>query len=138
VPRPAPRQATSTPVRSGSAAPGNGAAATGKDDIATLLATIATLANEGKSAEARAACERFLQSHEPVAQVFYWLGLLSEVEGSIAQAQGFYRKALYLQPQHPEALAQLAAVLAAQGDSAGARRLNERAARSVNKQGSHR
>jgi chemotaxis protein methyltransferase WspC len=102
------------------------------------LATIATLANEGKSAEARAACERFLQSHEPVAQVFYWLGLLSEVEGSIAQAQGFYRKALYLQPQHPEALAQLAAVLAAQGDSAGARRLNERAARSVNKQGSHR
>jgi chemotaxis protein methyltransferase WspC len=138
APRPAPRQPTSTPVRSGSAAPGNGAAATGKDDIATLLATIATLANEGKSAEARAACERFLQSHEPVAQVFYWLGLLSEVEGSIAQAQGFYRKALYLQPQHPEALAQLAAVLAAQGDSAGARRLNERAARSVNKQGSHR
>ncbi len=141
VPRPPPRPVTAslaTPQRSSPVASGGSAAATGKDDIATLLATIASLANEGKSAEARAACERFLKSHEPVAQVFYWLGLLSEVEGGIAQAQGFYRKALYLQPQHPEALAQLAALLAAQGDSAGARRLNERAARSVNKQGSPR
>lgn len=113
-----------------------GAAAT--DSMATLLATIASFANQGKSSEARAACERYLQQHEPVAQVFYWLGLLSEVEGHIAQAQGFYRKALYLQPQHPETLAQLAALLAAQGDSVGARRLTERAARNVNKQGSSR
>ncbi|WP_426112131.1 CheR family methyltransferase [Pseudomonas sp. DSP3-2-2] len=105
------------------------------DDVATLLATIASLANEGRSAEARAACERFLQHHEPVAQIFYWLGLLSEVEGKAALAQGFYRKALYLQPQHAETLAQLAALLEAQGDSSGARRLQERAARGVNKQG---
>lgn len=112
--------------------------APGKDDMAALLATIASFANQGKSSEARAACERYLQQYEPVAQVFYWLGLLSEVEGNIAQAQGFYRKALYLQPQHPETLAQLAALLTAQGDSVGARRLTERAARNVNKQGSNR
>lgn len=99
------------------------------------LAAIASLANEGKSSEARAACQRYLARHEPVAQVFYWLGLLSEVEGKVQQAQEHYRKALYLQPQHPEALAQLAAVLAAQGDSSGARRLLERAARGANKQG---
>lgn len=127
---------SSASSRSAPVIPGKGPAVIARDDIATLLATIASLANEGKSQEARLACERFLKSHEPVAQVFYWLGLLSEVEGGIAQAQGFYRKALYLQPQHPEALAQLAALLAAQGDSAGARRLNERAARSANKQGS--
>jgi chemotaxis protein methyltransferase WspC len=108
------------------------------EDIATLLGTIASLANEGKTAQARAACDRFLHTHAPVAQVFYWLGLLSEVEGDITQAQGFYRKALYLQPQHPETLAQLGALLAAQGDSAGARRLQERAARGGNKQGSNR
>ncbi|WP_341522928.1 protein-glutamate O-methyltransferase CheR [Pseudomonas sp. G.S.17] len=112
------------------------AASGATDDVATLLATIASLANEGKSPEARAACERFLQHHEPVAQIFYWLGLLSEVEGNAALAQGFYRKALYLQPQHAETLAQLAALLEAQGDSSGARRLQERAARGVNKQGS--
>ncbi|QUE93271.1 CheR family methyltransferase [Pseudomonas sp. SCA2728.1_7] len=99
-------------------------------DAATLLANIAALANEGKSAEARAACEQYLRSHEPVAQVFYWLGLLSDVAGLTLEAQGFYRKALYLEPQHPEALMHLAALLQAQGDTAGARRLQERAARS--------
>ncbi|WP_331694857.1 CheR family methyltransferase [Pseudomonas sp. ZY71] len=99
-------------------------------DAATLLANIAALANEGKSAGARAACEEYLRSHEPVAQVFYWLGLLSDVAGLTLEAQGFYRKALYLEPQHPEALMHLAALLQAQGDTAGARRLQERAARS--------
>jgi chemotaxis protein methyltransferase WspC len=99
-------------------------------DAATLLANIAALANEGKSAEARAACESYLRSHEPVAQVFYWLGLLSDVAGSALEAQGFYRKALYLEPQHPDALMHLAALLQSQGDTTGARRLQDRAARS--------
>ena len=99
-------------------------------DTAALLANIAGLANEGRSAEAKAACDSYLRSHEPVAQVFYWLGLLSDVAGNVLEAQGFYRKALYLEPQHPEALMHLAALLQAQGDSAGARRLQERAARS--------
>ena len=94
-----------------------------------LLEQTATLANEGISREAQAACEQFLQRHDPQAEVFYWLGLLSDVQGQTAQAQGFYRKALYLQPQHSEALAHLAALLASQGDEAGARRLHERAAR---------
>ena len=137
---PAPRSSASfqTNPQANSTLPRTPSAAAGKDDMAGLLATIASFANQGKSTEARAACDRYLQQHEPVAQVFYWLGLLSEVEGNIAQAQGFYRKALYLQPHHAETLAQLAALLAAQGDSAGARRLTERAARNVNKQGSNR
>lgn len=103
---------------------------TANPDAATLLAQIAALANEGKSADARAACEQYLRSHEPVAQVFYWLGLLSDVAGLGLEAQGYYRKALYLEPQHPEALMHLAALLQAQGDTVGARRLQERAARS--------
>ncbi|MFS2199869.1 CheR family methyltransferase [Pseudomonas sp. Pseusp3] len=100
-------------------------------DTAVLLANIAALANEGKSAEARAACESYLRSHEPVAQVFYWLGLLSDVAGNVLEAQGFYRKALYLEPQYPDALMHLAALLQAQGDAAGARRLQARAVRSA-------
>lgn len=98
-------------------------------DTAQLLAHIATLANEGNSTEARQACEAFLRDHGPDAQAYYWLGLLSDVAGKALEAQGFYRKALYLQPQHPDALAHLAMLLAAQGDNAGARRLQERAAR---------
>ncbi|MBV6287200.1 CheR family methyltransferase [Pseudomonas aegrilactucae] len=102
----------------------------GRDEEApALLAQIATLANAGSSEAARAACERYLQQFEPHAQVFYWLGLLSDTAGQSAQALNHYRKALYLQPQHPEALAHLAALLASQGDVVGARRLQERAAR---------
>ncbi|SEM33665.1 MCP methyltransferase, CheR-type [Pseudomonas sp. ok272] len=98
-------------------------------DAVAVLATITRLANTGKSAEARAACEQYLRDHEPAAQVFYWLGLLSDMAGQVLEAQGFYRKALYLEPQHPEALMHLAALLAAQGDVAGSRRMQARAAR---------
>jgi chemotaxis protein methyltransferase WspC len=103
-----------------------------------LLSSIGRFANEGRTTEARSACERYLQKYEPIAPVFYWLGLLSEVEDNPAQAQSFYRKALYLQPQHAESLAQLAALLAARGDTAGARRLQDRAARGADKQGNDR
>ncbi|MEJ5058659.1 MULTISPECIES: protein-glutamate O-methyltransferase CheR [unclassified Pseudomonas] len=113
-----------------SAAPTAHSARPGNTDAAALLANIAALANEGKSAEARAACESYLRLHEPVAQVFYWLGLLSDVAGSALEAQGFYRKALYLEPQHSDALMHLAALLQSQGDTVGARRLQDRAARS--------
>lgn len=119
------------PFAARSVAPPASTSAPAVTDAAGLLANIAALANEGKSAEARAACERYLQQHEPVAQVFYWLGLLSDVAGNAMEAQGYYRKALYLSPQHPEALVHLAALLASQGDVAGAQRLQERAARNL-------
>jgi chemotaxis protein methyltransferase WspC len=132
VPQPL-RKPAPAPVRSrpfASVVPLPSAPKTPGSDTTVLLANIAALANAGKSAEARAACESYLRSHEPVAQVFYWLGLLSDVAGNVLEAQGFYRKALYLEPQHPDALMHLAALLQAQGDAAGARRLQERAARS--------
>jgi len=133
VPQPL-RNPPPAPVRSrpfARIAPLRPAPATSGSDTAALLANIAVLADEGKSAEARAACDSYLRSHEPVAQVFYWLGLLSDVAGNTLEAQGFYRKALYLEPQHPEALMHLAGLLQAQGDAMGARRLQERAARSA-------
>ncbi|MNX56355.1 putative biofilm formation methyltransferase WspC [compost metagenome] len=133
VPQPL-RNPPPAPVRSrpfARVAPLQAAPAISGADTAALLANIAVLADEGKSADARAACESYLCSHEPVAQVFYWLGLLSDVAGNTLEAQGFYRKALYLEPQHPEALMHLAGLLQAQGDAMGARRLQERAARSA-------
>lgn len=119
-----PRRTIAPPTAARSVAPSRSAQA---DE---LLARIATLANGGNSAEARAACQRYLQQFEPSAQVFYWLGLLSDVAGDAGEAVSQYRKALYLEPQHHEALVHLAMLLDAQGDAAGARRLRERAARS--------
>ncbi|WP_060481800.1 CheR family methyltransferase [Pseudomonas sp. NBRC 111119] len=100
-----------------------------KDTERELLASIARCANAGDSQQARSECQRYLRQFAPSAQVYYWLGLLSDTEGDAPQALTHYRKALYLQPQHPEALVHLAALLAAQGDLAGARRLQDRAVR---------
>jgi len=100
-----------------------------REDASELLASIARFANAGASERARAECQRYLGQFAPSAQVYYWLGLLSDTEGDAQQALTHYRKALYLEPQHPEALVHLAALLASQGDLAGARRLQDRAAR---------
>lgn len=103
------------------------------DQAVEQLQAIASLANAGRVDEARQRCVDYLAQQGPAADAFYWLGLLSDAEGQPLDALGFYRKALYLQPQHQEALAHLAALLAAQGDAAGARRLQDRAARGVSK-----
>ncbi len=92
-----------------------------------IWAEVASLANAGRSAEARQRSEQHLQQHGPSAAGYYWLGLLSDVDGLSAQACAYYRKAIYLEPQHREALTHLAAHLEAQGDQAGAQRLYRRA-----------
>lgn len=125
VPRslpPAPRHVRSAPAPSM-------VAIAGQAGESELLAQIARQANAGDSQAALASCERYLRQFEPKAQVYYWLGLLSDTAGDSHNAIIHYRKAVYLEPQHPEALLQLATLLAAQGDEAGARRLQERAAR---------
>ena len=99
------------------------------EDERSLLARIAEQADRGDSAEAQSSCERYLRLFAPDAQVYYWLGLLSDTAGDTATAQRHYRKALYLQPQHAEALAHLATLLAAQGDTVAAQRLQARATR---------
>lgn len=95
------------------------------------LAEIAELADRGLLREARQRCDAHLAAHGPSAEVFYWQGLLCDAEGRPGEAQGCYRKALYLQPDHQHALLQLAALLAAQGNGEAARRLQARAARGV-------
>ncbi|MGN8258101.1 CheR family methyltransferase [Pseudomonas sp. SMSB3] len=123
-----PRALPTRPLRAGAPAP-MASAAEPREGESELLASIARQANAGDSAQARASCQRYLRQFPAKAQVYYWLGLLSDTEGDTQQAVSHYRKALYLQPQHPEALLHLASLLAAQGDAAGARRLQERAAR---------
>lgn len=97
------------------------------ESVAIALADIAKLADAGRSDEARQACQRFLREHGPNTEAFYWAGLLSDMAGQGDSAQDYYRKALYLDPEHVESLLHLAALLAARGDQQGARRLQHRA-----------
>lgn len=131
VSRPAP-SATPRPRAVLPRAPASAAATrAGDDEAAASLLEIASLANAGRSEDARQAGERHLQRHGPSAPLFYWLGLIADGAGRSEDARDYYRKVLYLDPQHAEALAHLGALLAAVGDHAGARRLQQRASRGV-------
>jgi chemotaxis protein methyltransferase WspC len=87
------------------------------------------LANQGKLVEALACCDDNLRSDSASAEAFYLIGLLHDAAGRGREAADHYRKALYLDPQHPEALAHLAVVLQKEGDAQGAKRLLDRANR---------
>lgn len=111
------------------------------------LATARALADAGQLREAAALCEAHLATHGPNAQAYYLLGLITEADASAnhpdrktesvphaahrasQSALDYYRKALYLKPDHYESLLQLSLLLEKQGDVAGARTYRRRAAR---------
>lgn len=94
-----------------------------------LLQRARSLADAGQFAQAAALCEQAIEEQGPSADAFYLQGLIHDAGGDAGQAQRCYRKVLYLAPQHQAALLQLAALLQAQGDTAGAERLRQRASR---------
>lgn len=107
------------------------AAALHNDDRpdAVTLDEAAELANQGQLERAGALCEQYLQAHGPSAQVLHLLGLVQDARGQWQRAAEFYRRVLYLDPDHAEALAHLAALREKHGDAAGAARLRQRYAR---------
>jgi chemotaxis protein methyltransferase WspC len=86
-------------------------------------------ANEGKLVEALTCCELNMHGEPASAEVFHLVGLLHDAAGRVREAAEHYRKALYLDPRHPEALVHLAVALQKDGDARGAQRLFERANR---------
>jgi chemotaxis protein methyltransferase WspC len=86
------------------------------------------LANAGRLQDARVHVERTIRRHGPSANALYLLGLLHDAAGNRAEAAAHYRKALYLNPHHQEALMHLAALMDRQ-DGAEAGRLRARARR---------
>lgn len=101
------------------------AGASGQD----ALRHIAALADQGRVRDALAQCRAHVEIHGASAEALYLQGLMLDATGEARQAQAAYRKALYLDPAHREALLHLAALIASDGDHEGARRLQARAAR---------
>jgi chemotaxis protein methyltransferase WspC len=95
----------------------------------TWIEQAQNLANQGNLVDALAYCEHHLRTQPASAETFHLMGLLHDAAGRVREAAEHYRKALYLEPQHPEALVHLAVALQKQGDVQGARRLLERANR---------
>jgi chemotaxis protein methyltransferase WspC len=100
-----------------------------------LLEIAQRQADVGSFDEAAVACETHLKAHGPSAQVFYLMGLIQGATGGRTRAEDYFRKALYLEPDHEEALMHLALLLEAKGDIAGGRVLRMRAQRHRSKAG---
>jgi chemotaxis protein methyltransferase WspC len=98
-------------------------------ESARALAHAAELADQGRLAEAADLTAEHVRAHGPSATAFCLLGLVADASGHAADAGAWYRKALYLEPMHHQALTHLGALLELHGDHVGARLLNERAAR---------
>jgi chemotaxis protein methyltransferase WspC len=95
-------------------------------DPVTALDNVQCLADAGRITEALKLGLEWLADHGPSSRIFYLLGLLSDSSGDPQQAGTYYRKALYLDPNHAEALAHLALLRMKLGDKAGAGALHAR------------
>jgi chemotaxis protein methyltransferase WspC len=87
------------------------------------------LADQGHFAEASRCCEQQLLRQGPSAQVFHVLGLVRDASGNADDAAVYYRKALYLDPGHQDALVHLALLMEKQGLKSEAQTLWNRARR---------
>jgi len=86
------------------------------------------LAEAGHLTEATAICNAHLTSTGPSASVYFLLGLVKDA-GNDPAAIPYYRKALYLEPNHYEALGHLALALEKAGELDAARIYKRRAER---------
>lgn len=98
------------------------------------LAEAHGLADAGQLTAARRLCETLLQSGHHQAAVFYLLGLIHDAGGEAGAAETCFRKALYLEPDHLEALTHLALAAERRGATADASRYRERALRASRRQ----
>jgi chemotaxis protein methyltransferase WspC len=87
------------------------------------------LANQGDLDQAATCCEDHLRRHGPSANAFHLLGLVRDAAGNPTDASKYYRKALYLDPEHHETLVHFAFLVEQQGDRAAAQVLRNRARR---------
>ena len=97
---------------------------TGKNEPDLVVAR--QLADKGELADATRICEAYLDRYGPSAQAFFLLGIINDAADSISQAEKLFRKAVYLNPNHEEALVFLSLLAEKRGDVNEAKALQER------------
>jgi chemotaxis protein methyltransferase WspC len=86
-------------------------------------------ADQGQLEKAADCCERHVARQGPSAEAYYLLGVVRSASGDHAQVAECLRRALFLQPDHVEALTHLALLSEKQRDFTAAQRFRERARR---------
>jgi chemotaxis protein methyltransferase WspC len=84
------------------------------------------LADKGKLTEATNICEEYLDQYGPSAQAFFLLGIIYDAAEDTDRAEKLFRKAIYLNPKHEEALVFLSLLAEKQGDANEAKALQQR------------
>lgn len=97
---------------------------TGKTEPDLVLAR--QLADKGELAEATKICEDYLDHYGPSAQAFFLLGIINDAADDTKQAEKLFRKAIYLNPNHEEALVFLSLLAEKQGDANESKALKQR------------
>jgi chemotaxis protein methyltransferase WspC len=92
------------------------------DDIAPLF-------DAGRFAEAQQQCVQWLARRPDSPDVHFLVGLIASTEGRRAEAERAWRRAIYLDPEHVEALTHLAVERDRRGDAHEAALLRRRAER---------
>jgi chemotaxis protein methyltransferase WspC len=90
------------------------------------LARARRLADGGRLDEALAECQASIQGGGPSADVYSLLGVIQQARGDRDGAAASFRKALYLDPDHREALTHAMLLSAQRGDAGQAAALRER------------
>lgn len=106
-----------------------GAPARTPAEPAALLAQAQRAADAGALADAARLCHAVLETDPNIAQAWFILGLTGEASGDSAAADASYRRCVYLQPDHYDALCHLALLCEAGGDAAQGGAFRQRAAR---------
>jgi chemotaxis protein methyltransferase WspC len=101
---------------------------------ADLLAQARKLADQGQLQQADSKCREHLALAPDSAEAYFILGLLNEHAQKPALAEDYWRRCIYLQPDHYDALCHLALLAETNGDPAAAAALKARAARIYKRQ----
>ncbi len=94
-----------------------------------VLADAQRLANEGRFEEVSGLCRAYIEQHGASADAYYLLALVCDASARYDEASTLYRKTLYLDPEHQEALAHFSLLSDKLGETATAGALRRRALR---------
>ncbi|PLY40233.1 methyltransferase [Janthinobacterium sp. ROICE36] len=96
---------------------------------ADLLAEARLLADRGQLREAGEKCHAHLARVPEAAEAYFMLGIINELAGKMDLADDYWRRCIYLQPDHYEALCHLALLAERNGNHTATATLKARAAR---------
>lgn len=100
-----------------------------KKNNCDALDTISQLANEGSLDKAAVLCTEYIRENDTSAQAYYLMGVIKKAQGKYEEVSDLFKKAVYLDPDHHEAMVHLALHTEQMGDMETAQKLHTRARR---------